>query len=272
MPGKKQKAKIALVQMANAGSMAANLEKSLAAIHEAAKQGADIVLFPEVQLTEFFPQHPGLDVRRYAHSIKSEAVQAFQEACCDSRVMAVPNIYLEDGGRYYDASFLVGRDGNIIGVQKMVHVAEAPQFYEQDYYTPSDDGFHVFDTELGRIGIVVCFDRHYPESIRTEVLAGADLILVPTVNVKSEPLKMFEWEIRVQAFQNSVAVAMCNRVGREEAMEFAGESLVADASGNLLSKADDKEQILYVDVDLSQSHTVRKSRPYTSLRRPEWYR
>ena len=101
---------------------------------------------------------------------------------------------------------------------------------------------------------------------------GADLILVPTVNVKSEPLEMFEWEMRVQAFQNSVAIAMCNRVGHEGEMDFAGESLVTDASGNLLAKADDKEQILYTDVDLSQSAITRASRPYTNLRRPQWYR
>lgn len=97
----------------------------------------------------------------------------------------------------------------------MVHVAQAEKFYEQDYYTPSDDGFKVFDTIYGKIGIVVCFDRHYTESIRTEMLMGADLIVVPTVNTKAEPSEMFEWELRVQAFQNSVAVAMCNRVGTE---------------------------------------------------------
>lgn len=97
---KYERRKIALAQMANAGSVEANLQKSLALLREAAENGA------------------------------------------------------------------------VLGVQKMVHVAQAPQFCEQDYYTPSDDGFHVFDTPLGRVGIVVCFDRHYPESIRTEALRG----------------------------------------------------------------------------------------------------
>ena len=92
----------------------------------------------------------------------------------------------------------------------MVHVAQAEKFYEQDYYTPSDDGFHVFETVHGTIGIVVCFDRHYPESIRTEALRGADLIVIPTVNTKVEPSEMFEWELRVQAFQNSVAIESIN--------------------------------------------------------------
>lgn len=155
--------------------------------------------------------------------------------------------------------------------KKMVHVAQAEHFYEQDYYTPSDDGFHVFDTDIGRIGIVVCFDRHYPESIRTEALMGADLILVPTVNEKAEPLTMFEWEIRVQAFQNSVAIAMCNRVGTEDDMKFAGESLVTDAYGNLICKAGDEEGVLYAEVDLKKSSDLRNKKPYTQLRRTEDY-
>jgi predicted amidohydrolase len=130
----------------------------------------------------------------------------------------------------------------------------------------------VFPTALGNIGIVVCFDRHYPESIRTERLMGADLILIPTVNTKDEPLEMFAWEVRVQAFQNSVAIAMCNRVGTEGAMVFAGESLVTDASGNILVKADDTEQLVVAELDLQAVRDVRRSRPYTTLRRTELYR
>ena len=84
----------------------------------------------------------------------------------------------------------------------------------------TDVGFKVFETEFGKLGIVVCFDRHYPESIRTEALKGADLILIPTVNTKAEPSEMFEWELRAQAFQNSTIIAMCNRVGAEGDMDF----------------------------------------------------
>lgn len=301
--------KIALCQMKNEGSMEANLEKSIHAMEAAAANGADLILYPEVQLTEFFPQYPiahyretGFDPGQYEVSADSDIVKAFRRACRDNHIMAVPNIWLREDteasrdtspGRYeqhlqtsgaadgsrvrsdgvaeYDASLLIGRDGRIVGTQKMVHVAEAPQFHEQDYYTPSDEGFKVFDTESGRIGIVVCFDRHYPESIRTETLRGADLILIPTVNTKSEPMEMFEWEIRVQAFQNSVAIAMCNRVGMEGDMEFSGESLIVNANGGVICKADDTEQIVYAEIDLSDSRRIRESRPYTSLRRPEFY-
>jgi len=264
--------KVALAQMKQEGTVKENLEKSILFIREAAENQADLILFPEVQLTEFFPQYEKKDVATYRLRRDSEEVKALQTACKEGHIIAIPNIYLEEKNCAYDASLFIDKEGTILGAQKMVHVAQAKQFYEQDYYTPSDDGFQVFDTEFGKIGIVVCFDRHYPESIRTEALMGADLILIPTVNTKAEPSKMFEWELRVQAFQNSVAIAMCNRVGIEDAMEFSGESIVVDANGNVLTKADDKEQILYVDIDLNESGRIRESRPYTNLRRPEMYR
>lgn len=263
--------KIALYQMKNNGSIRENLQASIQVIKEAASQHADLILFPEVQLTEFFPQYPGQDVSGYQISPDSEIVKAFCNAARENRIMVVPNLYWYENKNAYDASLLIQKDGTIAGLQKMVHIAQANQFFEQDYYTPSDDGFKVFDTEYGKIGIVVCFDRHYPESIRTEALMGADLILIPTVNTKVEPSEMFEWELKVQAFQNSVFIAMCNRVGAEGNMDFSGESVLIDPNGTTILKADDQEQILYADLELSLAGDVRKQRPYTTLRRTDFY-
>ena len=170
-----------------------------------------------------------------------------------------------------DMSFLIDDEGNIIGTQKMVHVAQCEQFYEQSYYTPSEEGFSVFDTKIGKIGIVVCFDRHYPESIRTEALRGAELILVPTANTTAEPLEMFQWEIRVQAFQNSVNIAMCNRAGREDVMVFYGESLVSGYDGELVAVAGRGEELLVTEIDLPEASAARNKKPYTLLRRTELY-
>ncbi len=265
--------KLALCQMSNGGSLQINLEKSIQSIKEAALAGADLILFPEVQLTEFFPQYPGLDVSSYGITPESDIIRAFADACRENHITAVPNVYLQENGKFYDASLLIDKDGSISGIQKMVHVAYAEQFFETDYYTPSEEGFRVFDTAYGKIGIVVCFDRHYPESIRTEALMGADLILIPTVNTTAEPMELFEQEIRVQAFQNSVYVAMANRVGKEGEMVFAGESIVVSPEGQTIIKADNTEQIVYVEIeDIRYAGEIRKKKPYTSLRRPELYR
>lgn len=271
--------KLALFQMKNEGSVEANLEKSILAIEKAAKNGADLIFFPEIQLTEFFPQFKKNEnlqksaeiTENYLVSLSSPIVNAFCEAARKNSIIVSPNVYLRENEKNYDASILIDKNGKILGTQKMVHIAEAKNFYEQDYYAPSDDGFKVFNTEIGKIGIVVCFDRHYPESVRTETLRGADLILIPTANTKAEPSEMFKWELCVQAFQNSVALAMCNRVGKESEMHFSGESLVVDANGNILAKADDKEQILYAEIDLSEVQKTRNSKPYTTLRRKEMY-
>ena len=153
----------------------------------------------------------------------------------------------------------------------MVHIAQCEQFYEQSYYAPSEEGFTVFDTKLGKIGIVVCFDRHYPESIRTEALRGAELILIPTANTTDEPSDLFQWEVRVQAFQNSVNIAMCNRVGVEDNMTFSGESNVSDYDGKILVLAGPNEELLFSEIDLAAATEARQGKPYTTLRRKDLY-
>lgn len=155
-----------------------------------------------------------------------------------------------------------GRDVGQYCLTEDSAAVQAPQFYEQDYYTPSDDGFKVFGTPFGKIGIVICYDRHLLESIRTCVLKGADLVIIPTANIKAENMKLFEWEIRVQAMQNQVFVAMCNRVGIEDAMEFSDEFLVVHPSDEVLLKADDREQLLTCELDLSEAREWRSRIPY----------
>ena len=263
--------KLALAQMRMAETMDENLCEALRLIQMAGKQGADLILFPEIQLSPFFPQYAGRDAAAYLLREDDARVRMLCEACRKAKLWASPNFYLEYEGKRYDSSLLIDRGGRIVGRQKMVHIAQCPCFYEQDYYCPSEEGFSVFDTELGRIGIVVCFDRHYPESIRTEALRGADLILIPTANTSDEPAELFQWEIRIQAFQNSVFAAMCNRVGPEGGVTFSGESLVAGPNGELLALAGHDKELLLCEFSLPQAREIRAQRPYTQLRRPELY-
>ena len=267
--------KLALAQMALTQDVDTNYRHALHYLALAASEGADLILFPEVQLSPFFPQYPGsaspLDVESYVVTEDSPYLKGFQDACREHGIFASPNFYVEENGKRYDMSFLIDDTGAICGRQKMVHVAECENFYEQSYYTPSEEGFGVFETKLGKIGIVVCFDRHYPESIRTEALRGADLILIPTANTTSEPADLFRWEVRVQAFQNSVNLAMCNRVGREDRIVFSGDSLVTNYRGELCGVAGEDECLLLTDVDLPAAAAARASGSYATLRRPELY-
>ena len=157
-----------------------------------------------------------------------------------------------------------------MGISKMVHIAQARDFYEQDYYTPSDEGFRIYKTPFGNIGIVICFDRHLPESIRSCAMQGAELVIIPTANLTSEPMELFEWEIRVQSFQNILFTAMCNRVGQEDHLTFAGESLISAPDGSLILKAGNQEELLIADIPTEQIPALRENRPWLSLIRDNY--
>ena len=261
--------KIALAQMRMEESIEKNLEKSLAFCDKAA--GCDLLFFPEIQLSPFFPQYEKKNADRYCLKEDAAEIKKLSEKAKEHHYYLSPNVYLEMAGKRYDASLFIEPDGKLKGILKMVHIAQAKQFYEQDYYTPSEASFKVFETPYGKIGIVICYDRHLPESIRTCTLLGADLIIVPTANTKAEPMEMFEWEMRVQAMQNQVFLAMCNCTGLEGEMDFAGESIIIHPSGEVLAKADDKEQLLVCDIDLKEAAGWKKKVPYLSTRRPECY-
>lgn len=263
--------KIALAQIKISHDIEENVEKTLLIIEEAAKEGAEMISFPEVQFYPFFPQFEKQNVKDYEIEIEDRIIKLLQQKCIEQNIMAIPNFYLREGDRKFDASVVIDSRGEILGVSKMVHIVQLESFYEKDYYSPSDSGFKVYNTPAGKIGIVICFDRHFPESIRSCVLQGADIIIIPNANTKGEALEMFEWELRVQAMQNSVFIAMCNRVGLEGKMDFCGESIIIDPTGDVIKKANDQEQIVYADVDISLASKIRNQKPYFKLRRPELY-
>lgn len=269
--------KLAMAQVSMDLDMDGNYQKTLDFMKKA--KGSDLLFFPEIQWTPFFPQYEEKDLKNclgkqiddFCLTLDDQRITKMKELCREYEMYLSPNLYIEQDEKRYDMSLMINSKGELDGFSKMVHILNAKNFYEKYYYTPSEDGFMVFDTPFGKVGIVICFDRHLPESVRTCALKGAELIIIPTANTKDEPLEMFEWELRVQAYHNNVFIAMCNRVGKEGNMDFAGESLVVDCDGNVVFKSDDKEQLITVDIDLSKCKESRKNRPYITLYRPEMY-
>ena len=121
------------------------------------------------------------------------------------------------------------------------------------------------------LGIVCCTRICARFGIKEDDMYDAILVIIPTANTKAEPMELFEWEIRVQAMQNQIFVAMCNRVGREDGMDFAGESLIVHPSGDVIVKADNAQQLVTCEIDLAESRLWRGKRPYISTRRPDMY-
>lgn len=268
--------KIALIQMQMSMDKKTNLKRAMENIEDACLNGAELVLFPEAQLTPFFPQYPsamleGMGIHKTAFAIPEddERIQSFADKAKEKEIYLSPNFYVQTKeGKLFDRSYFMDPNGEILGTSEMVNIYSAENFFEKDYYDPSETGFRVFDTPNGRIGIVICFDRHLAESVRSCALQGAQLVLIPSANVKNEPLDVFEAELRGQAFENNVFIAMCNRVGQEDGMDFAGESLVIDPEGQVIAKAGDQEENLLVNLDLGQAIRSRNQRPYLSYVRP----
>ncbi len=270
--------KLAMAQMRMTENLNENFEKTLRFCDEAA--GSDLLFFPEVQLSPFFAQYENSDVSSYLLPFENEYTAQIQGKAKEHSLYISPNMYLlgkenaadpKASEKPFDTSLWITPEGIVEDASTMVHVFQAPQFYEVNYYTPSQDGFKVFDTPFGKVGIVICFDRHIPNSIQTCAAKGADLVIIPTANCKDEPMDLFEAEVRTAAMQNQVFIAMCNRVGLEGEMNFAGESIVVDPYGNVILKADDREQLITCEIDLSESQRAKELKPFLSLRRFEHY-
>ena len=260
---------IAAVQMKISENMEENYGKSLDYIRKAAEAGCQMVCFPEGQLTQYLPQFHGLDISEYGIPIDHPYVKGLCRALRDNHMIGCLSVTLEESGKYFPVSMIADEHGDILTVQKKHHIVRAHHFYEQDYYTPGNEGFKVVNTSIGRLGTIVCFDRHFPESWRTLALKGADFVVSPVANEKTEPSEVFHWEIRIPAFQNSFHTCMVNRVGVEGDMDYAGESVFAGPEGEVIAEGDDQEGLIIADLDFAKAEKIRAEKQYMLLRRPE---
>lgn len=263
--------KIALAQMSMVENQSENITKTFQFTDQAVQANVDLLFFPELQFSPFFPQYRKHNIEPYVLSTDDLLFKKISNISLNNDMIISPNTVITENQHVYDASLFYNGALGLQGVSKMVHIMQSPNFYEQDYYTPSDGGFNVFNTKFGKVGIVICFDRHFPESIRSCALKGANLILIPTANIDGEDQRYFEWELRVQARQNSVYIALCNRVGHEGKVLFIGKSMIIDPTGQIITSADDQEKLLIHSIDLSISKNYQLQNQYLNLLRPEKY-
>lgn len=266
--------KIALVQAAASRRRDENLKKGLAALEEAAKAGAKLVVYPELAFTRFYPQQPASgDVWSLAEPVPGPTTEKFAKRAAVHGVVVVLNLFEHAGDRCYDTSPVIDADGTILGKTRMVHITDYPGFHEKGYYAPGDTGAPVYATRVGKVGVAICYDRHYPEYMRALALGGAELVVIPQAGTVGEwPEGLLEAETRTAAFQNGYYVALCNRVGAEEHLTFSGESFVAAPDGSVVARAKaGQEEILYVELDPAKVAESHARRLFFRDRRPELY-
>lgn len=269
--------RIALVQQAAGADPAVNLDRAIDAMARAADAGAQLVAFPELAVTRFFPQFENAEIAtEWAEPIPGPTSDRISTRARELGLVTVFNMYELDeaSGHRYDSSPVFDADGSLLGVTRMVHITEYACFHEQRYYDLGNRGAPVYQTHVGRVGVAICYDRHYPEYMRALGVANAELVVIPQAGAAGEwPEGLFEAEVQTAAFQNGYFAALCNRVGEEDRLTFAGESFVTDPSGRVVARAAaGTEDLLIADLDLGKCRTSHARNLFWRDRRPGLYR
>lgn len=288
---------IALIQRGPAGpDLDENLRENLRLIDEAGEKSPDFICLNELSTTPYFPRNPKADYTSHALPLDSKAIQEVCKRAQHLRCYIVYPFYeiLSDSGETLNSVILISPEGNLVqghlpdgretGRFSKTHLASTPKTNvdEHDFFSPGE-GFPVFDTPQARVGLLVCYDRRFPEGWRTLALQGAEIIFmvadvpdwVPSPTATAE--EMFHIELRTRALENLFFVAGCNKAGIEHIGDvetrFFGRSCIINPYGGLLAEAPpDEPTILYATLDLGQINEARGNLPYFDERRPELYR
>ena len=285
---------IAVLQARAAADPAANLAHALAQIEQAAAAGARLVVTGELFRTPYFCQREDHARFALAESIPGPTTEALAAAARRLKVVVVASLFeRRAAGVYHNTAVVLDADGALLGRYRKMHIPDDPLYLEKFYFTPGDLGFQVFPTQVGAVGVLVCWDQWFPEAARLTALAGAEILCYPTA-IGWHPAEKAEWGARqldawmtmqrAHAIANGVFVAVPNRVGLErdpgfapgepgaDGIEFWGNSFIAAPSGQLLAHAGaEREQVLLATCDLEQIEQTRQHWPFLRDRRVDAY-
>jgi N-carbamoylputrescine amidase len=267
----------ALIQMACQYEKDENVERAVHLVDEAAAGGARLICLQELFNTTYFPVE--VDSRHFAlaEPIPGPSTEPLRQLARERNVVIVASLYEKVfAGEYYNSSVIIGTDGEIAGLYRKssIPITETKTLrgYEKYYFRPGDTGFKTFDVGLGvRLGILICYDRHFPEAARALALQGAELILIPATTCGMSR-SAWEVELRAHAMQNMCFVGGVNRVGDEAGYDWYGSSVWIDPRGEVLARAGDSEdEVLFAELDLSAVEEVRGEWGFFRDRRPDLY-
>jgi N-carbamoylputrescine amidase len=278
--------RVGLVQMRCGTDPEANVERAIAGIREAAGRGAAMVCLPELFRTQYFCQREDADLFDLAEPIPGPTTERLAAVARECRTALVVSLFeRRAAGLYHNTAVVLDADGTLRGRYRKMHIPDDPLYYEKFYFTPGDLGFLAFDTQVGRVGTLVCWDQWYPEGARLTALAGAEVLFYPTAigwhpSEKAEhgAAQLAAWHTiqRAHAIANGVYVVAVNRVGHEGpaggGLEFWGASFVVDPFGVVLAEASrTDEEVLVVECDRRRLEDVRRNWPFLRDRRVDAY-
>lgn len=267
------KVNVALLQMDCSGERARNLARAEEMIREAAGKGAQIVLLPEIFHELFFITVLDMAVFDKSEPIPGPITERMGKLAGELGVVIVAPVFESVGQSvYYNSAAVIDADGGLLGVYRKNHIPLSTKFYEKLYFKPGNLGYPVFETRFGRIGILICHDRHYPEGARALGLNGAEILLVPSATpTASLSVRVWEKELAAHAIFNEYFVAGLNRVGTEGEYTYYGRSAMFDPAGEILCQAGTGEEVLVAACDLGAIVDRRRAWQFYRDRRPDTY-
>lgn len=278
---KKAEVTVALIQMSMSPDPEKNLSKALIKIKEAAAKGAETVCLPELFKSRYFCQEEASENFALAEPIPGTTTSVLSDSAKSNEINIIAGIFEKRArGLYHNSAVLIDSRGKLVGKYRKMHIPDDPNFYEKFYFAPGDLGFSSFNTEHGKLGILICWDQWYPEAARLVALAGAQIIFYPTAigwlpGEKESTIQMQDaWETiqRSHGIANGVFIAAVNRVGKEGKLNFWGSSFVSGPFGDIIAKASkDKEEILIAKCPLGDIDSTRHGWPFLRDRRIDAY-
>ncbi|PYE51925.1 N-carbamoylputrescine amidase [Deinococcus yavapaiensis] len=281
--------KLAVVQMSMTDVLQENVAKAERFVREAAAEGANVILVPELFENLYFCQAEREEFFSLAHEVDGHPfLGRFQDLARELGVVLPISFFERSGHAHYNSLAMIDADGDLMGVYRKSHIPDGPGYEEKYYFNPGDTGFKVWKTRYGTIGVGICWDQWYPETARAMALLGAEILLYPTA-IGSEPEEaggidtkdMWQRAMIGHAVSNVVYLAAANRIGSERVQHgdgkvteqaFYGHSFIADFTGTKQREFGKTEQgVLTLDLDLDKARTFRAGMGFFRDRRPELY-
>jgi beta-ureidopropionase len=268
----------ALLQATWTGDKQSMIDKHVDYVETAAKQGAQVLCLQELFYGPYFCQVQ--DPQFYGLTEKipdGPTTKLFQEVARRHHLVLIVPMYEEDQtGVYYNTAAVIDADGKYLGKYRKTHLPHLPGFWEKFYFRPGNLGYPIFDTAVGRIGVYICYDRHFPEGARVLGLRGAELVFIPSATARGLSMHLWKIEQTSHAIANGYFVGTINRVGQELDLgpnDYYGSSYFCDPRGQFVGEigSEKDEELLVRDLNMELVREVRNTWQFYRDRRPELY-
>ncbi|MEI2778632.1 MAG: nitrilase-related carbon-nitrogen hydrolase [Tetrasphaera sp.] len=273
--------RVALTQQKWTGDKESMIEKHVGLMRQAAEQGASIICFQELFFGPYFGVVQDRKYYDYAEQVPGPTTERFQELAKELGMVVVLPVYEEENtGVLYNTAAVIDADGSYLGKYRKNHIPHVDRFWEKFYFRPGNLGWPVFETKVGKVGVTICYDRHFPEGWRMLGLAGAEIVFNPNASKPGLSNRLWELEQPAAAGANGYFVCVPNRVGAEvdefgaeNSVDFYGTSYVVDPKGNFVGEkgSQTEEELLIRDIDMDEVRSTRYDWQFYRDRRPDAY-